>query len=69
MTNGSDGTTPPVVPAQENAAMQDLISAQARVITSQNALILYYQDLVNTSWATSPSPAMQATGTGTPKSH
>ena len=60
MTNGS--TTPPVVPADENQAMQDLINAQARVIVNQNALILYYQDLVNAMQGITVTPSAQVAG-------
>ena len=58
MTNGTT-TPPPVVPATENQAMQDLINAQARVISNQNALLLYYQDLVNAMQGITVTPALQ----------
>ena len=61
MTNGT--TPPPVVPADENQAMQDLINAQARVIVNQNALILYYQDLVNAMQGITVTPSAHVTGT------
>ena len=64
MTNGSNGGT---VPATENEAMADLIEAQARVITSQASLILYYQDLVNATNANA-APA-SAHLQGAPQSH